>query len=67
LITLLGLINQVVFYLHIYFVQHFIVKFKKIKFKIGMRTKVAVSPVIDGDRKLVEVEVELTTQITRQA
>jgi hypothetical protein len=32
-----------------------------------MRTKVAVSPVIDGDRKLVEVEVELTTQITRQA
>jgi hypothetical protein len=53
--------------LHIYFVQHFIVKFKKNKFKIGMRTKVAVSPVIDGDRKLVEVEVELTTQITRQA
>jgi hypothetical protein len=39
------------FYLHIYFVQHFIVKFK-----IGMRTKVAVSSVIDGGRKLVEVE-----------
>jgi len=31
----------------------------KIKFKIGMRTKVAVSSVIDGGRKLVEVEVEV--------
>jgi hypothetical protein len=30
----------------------------KIKFKIGMRTKEAVSSVIDGGRKLVEVEVE---------
>jgi hypothetical protein len=39
--------------LHIYFVQHFIV----FSFKIGMRTKVAVSSVIDGGRKLVEVEV----------
>ena len=29
----------------------------KIKFKIGMCTKVAVSSVIDGGRKLVEVEV----------
>jgi len=33
-------------------------QFKKIKFKIGMRTKVAVSSVIDGGRKLVEEEVE---------
>jgi len=37
------------FYLHIYFVQHFIVKFN-----IGMCTKVAVSSVIDGSHKLVE-------------
>jgi hypothetical protein len=29
-----------------------------IKFKIGMRTKVAVSSVIDGGHKLEEVEVE---------
>ena len=45
--------------MHIYFVQHFIVSVLKIKFKIGMRTKVAVSSVIDGGRKLVEVEVEV--------
>ena len=42
--------------MHIYFVQHFIVFSFKIKFKISMRTKVAVSSVIDGGRKLVEVE-----------
>jgi hypothetical protein len=48
--------------LHIYFVQHFIVSVLKIKFKIGMRTKVAVSSVIDGGRKLVEVEVQAVTK-----
>jgi hypothetical protein len=45
--------------LHIYFVQHFIVSVLKIKFKIGMRTKVAVLSVIDGGRKLAVIKYVL--------
>lgn len=67
-LNILFILRSFLFYLFLFI--HFIIvlahlfcttlyrKILKIKFQIGMCTRVAVSSVIDGGLKLVEVEVE---------